>query len=79
MKVKVIERYKDLQIGREVHEGEILEVSEERAEELAGTENKAGIALVKMIETDEKPPEVSESDTKEEKKPRARKKKDGER
>lgn len=69
MKVRCLRRYSDLKLGRDVLEGEELEMAKERAEELAGTENKAGIALVEIIgtenETDQAENEtVSESDTK---------------
>lgn len=69
MKVRCLRKYSDLKLGRDVLEGEELEMAKERAEELAGTENKAGIALVEIIgtenETDQAENEtVSESDTK---------------
>jgi hypothetical protein len=52
MKVRCLRRYSDLKLGRDVLEGEELEMAKERAEELAGTENKAGIALVEIIGTE---------------------------
>lgn len=76
MKVRCLRRYSDLKLGRDILEGEELEMTKERAEELAGTENKAGIALVEIIGKENEPDQagnepdqaeseaVSESDTK---------------
>ncbi len=76
MKVRCLRRYSDLKLGRDVLEGEELEMAKERAEELAGTENKAGIALVEIVGKENEPDQagnepdqaesepVSESDTK---------------
>lgn len=76
MKVRCLRRYSDLKLGRDILEGEELEMAKERAEELAGTENKAGIALVEIIGKENEPDQaenepdqaesepVSESDTK---------------
>lgn len=87
MKVRCLQRYSDLKLGRDVSEGEELEMTKERAEELAGTENKAGIALVEIIGKENEPDQeknepdqaesepVSESDTK---KKRTSKKKEAE-
>ncbi len=55
MKVRCLQRYSDLKLGRDVSEGEELEMTKERAEELAGTENKAGIALVEIIGKENEP------------------------
>lgn len=49
MKVRCLRRYSDLKLGRDILEGEELEMTKERAKELAGTENKAGIALVEIV------------------------------
>lgn len=76
MKVRCLRRYSDLKLGRDILEGEELEMTKERAKELAGTENKAGIALVEIIGKENEPDQagnepdqaenepVSESDTK---------------
>lgn len=55
MKVRCLRRYSDLKLGRDILEGEELEMAKERAEELAGTENKAGIALVEIIGKENEP------------------------
>lgn len=80
MKVRCLQRYSDLKLGRDILEGEELEMTKERAEELAGTENKAGVALVEIIGKENEPDQeenepVSESDTK---KKRTSKKKEAE-
>ncbi len=76
MKVRCLRRYSDLKLERDILEGEELEMTKERAEELAGTENKAGVALVEIIGKENEPDQeenepdqaenepVSESDTK---------------
>lgn len=55
MRVRCLRRYSDLKLGRDILEGEELEMAKERAEELAGTENKAGIALVEIIGKENEP------------------------
>lgn len=49
MRVRCVKEYYDLQIKKTVTVGEVYDVSEARAEELASTNNKAGAVLVEML------------------------------
>lgn len=49
MKVKAIKDYYDLELEKFVSTGDEFEVSENRAKELAGSENKAKQPLVEII------------------------------
>lgn len=56
MKVKCIKEYQDLQLDRLIKVDEIIDVTEDRAQELSGINNKAGCKLVEIIEkTQDKP------------------------
>lgn len=48
MRVKCVKEYYDLQLKKTVQVGEVYDVAEERAMELASTNNKAGAVLVEM-------------------------------
>lgn len=69
MKVRCLQRYSDLKLGRDILEGEELEMTKERAEELAGTENKAGIALVEIIGKENEPDQAKNEPDQEENEP----------
>lgn len=60
MKVKCMKNYTDLVLGRMVKRGEVLEVSEERAEELTTANNKSGYILCAKVAEPEKAEEVAE-------------------
>ena len=60
MKVKCMKNYTDLVLGRMVKRGEVLDVSEERAEELTTANNKSGYILCAKVAEPEKAEEVAE-------------------
>ena len=49
MRVKCVKEYYDLQLKKPVQIGEVYDVPEDRAMELAGTNNKACAVLVEML------------------------------
>lgn len=53
MKVKAVERYYDLVLARHVLAGEEAEMTDERALELSGADNKAGRPLVIILQEKE--------------------------
>lgn len=53
MKVKAVEKYYDLVLARHILEGEEAEMTDERALELAGSDNAAGRPLVTILEEKE--------------------------
>lgn len=55
MKIRAIKDFNDLKRGKFVTAGEEYEVSEARAKELSGCDNKAKQALVEIIEEQPKP------------------------
>lgn len=59
MKVKAVEKYYDLVLARHVLEGEEVEMTNERALELAGADNAAGRPLVTIMGEKEPPAEGS--------------------
>lgn len=77
MQVKCIESYYDLIQKKSIKVGEVFEVSKERAQELATSDNKAGFPLVVILENDSnvKSDDVETSDGNATKK-RTRKKKE---
>ena len=60
MKVKCMKPYTDLVLGRKVEYGEILEVTEERGEELTTPNNKSGYILCARVAEPKKAEEVQE-------------------
>lgn len=83
MKVKAIKNYYDLVLQKEIKEGEVIEMPEERAAELSTEKNKARMKLVEIMEDTAAEPKsetkedtaaepesglVSDSDTEKEKK-----------
>ena len=50
MKVKCIEAYYDLKLKKSVNINDVFEVDETRAKELSTKDNKAGRALVVIVE-----------------------------
>lgn len=50
MKVKCVKDYFDLHLKRTVKKGEALSMPKERAVELSGEQNKAGMPLVEIVQ-----------------------------
>ena len=50
MKVRALRDYNDLQLKKLIKKGTEFDVPEKRALELSGTDNKAGMALVELLE-----------------------------
>lgn len=78
MKLKVLERYKDIELDRYVESGEIIEVSPQRHKELIEKEKEIGRSFFEEVKEDKKVKvETEKVETKAEKtetKPKTRRK-----
>lgn len=60
-KIQVVRAYKDLEIGRFVKEGEVFEVSDERASLLLG---KRFVKVIEIVEEKQEKPQIKTKELK---------------